>query len=261
MKTQNSAPAAPSPLTYTRVNLVYLILAGAFVCNAILGEVMGGKLIQAGPWNVGGTQIGPVAMSIGVIPWPVVFLTTDLINEYFGRAGVRRLTLLTAALIIYAFVLIYIAMGIPAAPFSPVNDQVFATVFGQSLWIIVGSLVAFCASQLVDVFVFWLFRDKTQGKMLWLRATGSTVVSQFIDSVTIVGIAFLLPGKITLGQFANVAASNYSYKLLIALAMTPILYAAHGMIDRFIGHEQAHRLVEEAARKSEGSKAPALEAA
>ena len=225
----------------SRRDIVYLALAGFFVTNAILGEVTGGKLFS---W-------GPFTLSIGVIPWPVVFLSTDLINEYFGRDGVRKLTFMTIGLIIYAFVVLFLAMQVPAASFSPVTDAQFEAVFGQSLWIIVGSVTAFALSQVVDVGVFWLVRHKTGGRFLWMRATGSTVVSQFIDSIVIIGIAFWLPGKVKTSEFLTVAASNYSYKFLIAVGMTPFIYMAHSAIDRFLGREEAHQLIERAAKASE----------
>jgi uncharacterized integral membrane protein (TIGR00697 family) len=224
-----------------RRSLVYLVLSGVFVTNAILGEVTGGKLFTVGPFTA----------SIGVLPWPVVFLTTDLINEYFGREGVKRLTLITIVLIAYAFVVLFAAIRVPAASFSPVTDEHFAAVFGQSLWIIVGSVTAFAASQLVDVMVFWIVRHKTGGKMLWLRATGSTSISQLIDSFVIIAIAFWLPGKVKTAEFLTVAASNYSYKFLIAVAMTPLIYMGHSAIDRFLGGEEANRLIEQSAKMSE----------
>ena len=225
----------------TRRDIVYLALAGFFVTNAILGELTGGKLFT----------VGPFTMSIGVIPWPVVFIATDLINEYFGRDGVKRLTFMTIGLIAYAFIVVYLSIQVPAASFSPVTDAQFQAVFGQSLWIIAGSITAFAASQLIDVGVFWLVRHKTGGRYLWMRATGSTVVSQLIDSVVIIGIAFWLPGKVKTSEFFIVAVANYSYKLLIALGVTPLLYVGHSMIDRFLGLEEAHRLIDESARASE----------
>jgi uncharacterized integral membrane protein (TIGR00697 family) len=224
----------------SRRDLVYLALAGFFVTNAILGEVTGGKLFTMGPFT----------LSIGVIPWPVVFIATDLINEYFGRDGVRRLTLMTIGLIVYAFAVLYLAIQVPAAFFSPVTDAQFGAVFGQSLWIIVGSVTAFALSQLVDVAVFWLVRHKTGGRFLWMRATGSTVASQFIDSLVVIGIAFWLPGKVETAEFLNVALSNYSYKFLIAICMTPFIYMAHSAIDRFLGREEASQLIEQAAKAS-----------
>jgi hypothetical protein len=226
--------------TQSRRDIVYLALAGFFVTNAILGELTGGKLFTFGPFT----------LSIGVIPWPVVFIATDLINEYFGREGVKRLTFMTIGLIVYAFVVVFLAIQVPAASFSPVTDAQFYAVFGQSLWIIVGSVVAFAVSQLVDVFIFWLVRHRTGGKLLWMRATGSTVVSQLIDSIVIIGIAFWLPGKIQTSEFLTVAASNYSFKLIVALSVTPLLYLGHAAIDRYLGVEEAHKLIEQAAKAS-----------
>ncbi len=222
----------------SRRDVLYLLLAGVFVTNAMLGELTGGKLIQ----------VGPFVMSMGIIPWPVVFLTTDLMNEYFGRTGVRRLTLITIALIIYAFVVVFTEMAIPASPISPVQDEPFRIVFGQSLWIIIGSITAFAVSQLVDVFVFWFFRQRTGERHLWLRATGSTAVSQLIDSFVITGIAFWLPGTLSFTNFLNLAGTNYSYKLLIAIGLTPLIYVAHALIDRFLGKTEAHRLIESSAQ-------------
>ena len=142
-------------------------------------------------------------------------------------------------------------MQVPAASFSPVTDAQFQGVFGQSLWIIVGSVIAFAISQLVDVFIFWLVRHKTGGQYLWMRATGSTVVSQLIDSIVIIGIAFWLPGKVQTAEFVTVAASNYSFKLIVALSVTPLLYAGHAAIDRYLGKEEAHQLIEQSAKVSE----------
>jgi queuosine precursor transporter len=218
--------------------MVYLALAAFFITDAVLAELIGGKLFT----------LGPFTMSIGVLPWPVVFIATDLINEYFGREGVKKVTLMTLGLISYAYVILFASIQVPAASFSPVTDAQYRAVFGQSLWIIAGSMVAFAASQLVDVAIFWLVRHKTGGKYLWLRATGSTVISQLIDSFVIIGIAFWLPGKVKTSEFFTVAASNYSYKLLIAIAVTPLLYAGHSLIDRFLGEQQAHELIEDTAR-------------
>ncbi|MBC7438720.1 MAG: queuosine precursor transporter, partial [Flavobacterium sp.] len=176
----------------TKKEFVFVILAGIFITNAVVAELIGGKLIQ----------IGPFVMSIGILPWPVVFLTTDLINEYFGEKGVRKLSFITAGLIAYAFIILLLAINVPAAKgISPVNDSQFYSVFGQSMWIIVGSLIAFVVSQLIDVSVFWYFKNKTGEQKIWLRTTGSTVISQLFDSFIVLGIAFWLPGKINFETF------------------------------------------------------------
>jgi uncharacterized integral membrane protein (TIGR00697 family) len=213
-------------MSETRKNTLFLLLAGFFITNAIMGEMTGGKIIQ----------LGPFALSMGIVPWPVVFLSTDLINEYYGRDAVRRLTFLTSVLIIYAFVLLYLGMSVRAASFSPVDDASFSKVFGQSMWIIVGSLAAFLFSQLVDVLVFLAIRRRTGSKLLWLRATGSTVVSQLIDTFIVAGIGFWLPGKVSFSDFLSMASSGYVAKLLIAIGLTPFIYLGHIAINRYLGH-------------------------
>jgi uncharacterized integral membrane protein (TIGR00697 family) len=129
-------------------------------------------------------------------------------------------------------------MNVDAAGFSPVKDEQFRAVFGQSMWIIVGSITAFLASQLIDVVVFWFFRNRTKGKKLWLRATGSTVVSQLIDSFVIIFIAFVLSGSITIDEFFVLASTNYVYKLIIAILLTPLIYLGHNIIHRYLGENE-----------------------
>jgi queuosine precursor transporter len=180
IKNKNSKFEIPNtaPMFKSKKDIVFIILAGIFITNAVVAELIGGKLIQ----------IGPFVMSIGILPWPIVFLTTDLINEYFGEKGVRRLSILTACLIAYAFIILLLGIAIPAAKgISPVSDDQFQAVFGQSMWIIFGSIIAFLVSQLIDVTVFWYFKNKTGDKKIWLRTTGSTVISQLFDSFIVLG--------------------------------------------------------------------------
>lgn len=208
----------------TRRERMFVVLAGIFVTHALLGEVTGGKLVTAAGFT----------MSIGVIPWPAVFVTTDLINEYYGPQAVRRLTWLTMGLLLYTFALLWLCMQVPAAPGSPVSGAAFDTVFGQSLGIIVGSITAFVASQLLDAAVFARLRSRTEGRLLWLRALISTVVSQLIDSFIVVYIAFVVFGTMTVGKGLEVSSTNYVYKFLIALGTLPVIYAGHGVMDRYL---------------------------
>lgn len=199
----------------TKKELVFIILAGIFITNAVVAELIGGKLIF----------MGPFIMSVGILPWPIVFIATDLINEYYGRSGVKKLSLITASLIVYAFVVLFLSMQVPAAKgISGVSDEQFSAVFGQSMWIIVGSVIAFLISQFIDVSIFWQLRDKTGGKMIWLRSTGSTIVSQLIDTFIVAGIGFWLPGKVDTATFINMALTGYTAKLIIAIVLTPAIY-------------------------------------
>jgi uncharacterized integral membrane protein (TIGR00697 family) len=208
-----------------RKDFIFVILAGFFVTNAIVAEMIGGKLV---------TFFGLFTQSIGIILWPVVFLLTDIINEYYGKKGVRRLTYITVGLIAYTYILITIAMKMKATSFSPVQDDVFHTVFGQSQWIIVGSIIAFLISQLVDVYFFWVFRGLTNGKMIWVRATASTIISQLFDTFIVQFIAFVLPGKWAFDEFLKNAAIGYVFKLMVAVALIPLIYVLHQLIHKYI---------------------------
>lgn len=208
----------------SRRDRVFLVLAGIFITHALLGELIGGKLFTAWGW----------VMSIGVIPWPVVFVTTDLVNEYYGPAAVRRLTVMAVGLIVYAFALLLVCMQVTAAEISPVSDAAFDMVFGQSMWIIVGSLFAFALSQMLDAMVFVVLRKRTGQRLLWLRAVGSTVFSQLIDTFVINGIAFGLSGRLTTGQVVELSVTNYGYKFIIAIATMPVIYAGHGLMERYL---------------------------
>ena len=211
-----------------RKDIVYVILAGIFITNALVAELIGGKLIY----------IGDVVMSLGILPWPIVFITTDLINEYFGEKGVKKLSFITAGLIAYTFFLLLIGLQIPAVKGNGlITDEQFSAVFGQSMWIIVGSITAFLVSQLIDVTIFHFVKNRTGKKMIWLRSTGSTVISQFFDSFIVLGIAFWLPGKIDTKMFVASALTGYTVKLLIAVGLTPFIYLGHYLIEKYLAKD------------------------
>lgn len=233
----------------TRKDLVFFILGGFFLTNALLGELSGGKLFTLPHWHLFGWDLGNLVLSIGHLIWPVVFISTDLVNEYYGKQGVRRLTFLAVGMIAYSFVVLFLAMRVGAWERSPVSDEDFNAVFGQSQWIIVGSLTAFIVSQFVDVAVFWFFRHRTGHRFLWLRATGSTVVSQVFDTFLVGFIAFVIPGKLALGEFIPVAVGGYVFKLVVAIVVTPLIYLGHGAIDRFLAGELPHLTPAEARQE------------
>ena len=248
---------------------LFLVLSGIFIANALLAELIGVKIFSGEALlGLPGAQVGILGdkydfnLTAGVIIWPVVFITTDIINEYFGKDGVKKVSLLTVALILYAFLVITIVTGLPPAAFwldlnkqdpqgNPFNiDFAFNSIYRQGLGIIIGSMVAFLVSQFLDASVFHWLRRYTGSKKIWLRATGSTLVSQLIDSVVVLFVAFYLFGNWSLGLVFSVAVINYIYKFFIAIVLTPLLYLAHYFIDGYLGHRQAEALIEEAAVES-----------
>ena len=251
-----------------KASTLFYILGSFFIANALLAEFIGVKIFSLEGW----LGIEPVKLSFfgktdlsfnltaGVLLWPVVFVMTDIINEYFGRRGVRFLSFTAAILISYAFVMIFFAMDLTPAEFwiervSPsgtVNmDLAFNIIFGQGLWIIVGSLTAFLIGQLVDVTVFHYLRTFTGSSKIWLRATGSTLVSQFIDSFVVLFIAFYIGAGWELSLVLAIGIVNYIYKFLIAIILTPLLYILHFLIDLYLGKELSEKLIQEAAKSSQ----------
>ena len=208
----------------TKKQIVFILLGGIFITNAIVAELIGGKLIE----------IGPFILSVGILPWPIVFVVTDLINEYFGKEGVKKLTYLTTGLIFYTFLILFMALVIPASGVSAVSDAAFKEVFGQGMWIIIASIIAFVCSQLLDASLFHLFKKKTGDRMIWLRSTGSTVISQLFDSFIVSGIAFWMTGKVSTEDYINMASTGYAFKLMLAVALTPLIYLGHYVIKKFL---------------------------
>ena len=252
-----------------KVNRLFIILGGFFIANAIIAELIGVKLfsvegilgIPSFNWRIFGVENLGLTMTAGVIIWPVVFIMTDIINEYFGIRGVRYLSYLTVSLIIYVFIAVLIAIWVAPDTWwqftsgtignkPEIKDMqaAFQRIFGQGLWIIVGSLIAFLVGQLVDVFVFHYIKKKTGEKHIWLRATGSTLVSQFIDSYLVLTIAFYIGGDWELVRVLAIGTVNFAYKFFMAFLLTPFIYLGHFIIDRFLGAELAHKLKVQASK-------------
>ncbi len=262
-----------SELSKKKTNL-FLVLAGIFITNAIVAELIGVKIFSGeATLGLNPAQIPlfkdfilDFNLTAGAIIWPVVFITTDIINEYFGKEGVKKITYLTVALIIYVFIVIWVVTALPPANFwVDINntdnlgnvfniDFAYNKVFRQGLGIIIGSLIAFLIGQLLDVYIFQKLRKVTGERKIWLRATGSTLISQLVDSFVVLFIAFYLLGNPpwSLKLVIAVGIINYIYKFTVAVILTPVLYLAHAIIDSYLGKETALNLTEEAAAKSKG---------
>lgn len=259
----------------SKANRLWVVLAGFFVANALVAEFMGVKLFSlektfgAEPvnWTLFGQNNLAFTLTAGVLPWPFVFIMTDIINEYYGRKGVRMLSYITAGLIVYGFIMLYMAIQLEPAEFwrtahikpdwseaekaamqAKVSDYnaAYSIVFGQSLWIIVGSLIAFLIGQIVDVGIFHRIKSVTGEDKIWLRATGSTMVSQFLDSFVVVFIALYIGQQLPFVYVLAISIMSYIYKAIMAVALTPVVYGVHYLIERYLGHEMAAEMKREA---------------
>lgn len=240
-----------------------LILTGIFITCAITAELISSKLFMT-HIRIGDLDLGTYVSIIGILPWPIVFLTTDTMNEFYGPKIVRSVSIITCFMIGLCFIIVYFAMmpeafvPPPPDPLPPgwkrsvANDAEFNMVFGQSRWIIAGSITAFLTSQLIDSFIFWFVRKRTGGKYIWLRSTGSTIISQLIDTFVVLFIAFVIPGTFTMEQFWKIGLTNYTFKLMIAVGLTPLIYLMHWLVKRYLGKDasvQEEQVAEEALKE------------
>jgi hypothetical protein len=221
-----------------RKHWLFVFLAGLFITNAVTAELISNKLIEIPvQFNFFGGQFGPFVTIVGILPWPVVFLLTDLLNEFYGYKAVRKLSWITAILIAYCFLIVGLSMEIPAVNIPGSNlsdDSAYNKVFGQAQMVIVGSICAFLVSQLLDASLFSWIKSKTGERFIWLRSTGSTLVSQLIDSYIVLYIGFVLPGSLSFGDFMTIAPTNYVLKIFIAILLTPLIYLGHYLIRRYL---------------------------
>lgn len=232
-----------SNYTINKSQWLFVFLAGLFITNAVTAELISNKLIEI-PLNINffGNELGPFVTIVGILPWPIVFLLTDLLNEFYGYKAVKRLSLITAILIAYCFIIVGLAIQIPAYEIegsSLSDDYSFKKVFGQAQMVIVGSICAFLVSQLLDAVLFKWIKSKTGSRYIWLRSTGSTVVSQLIDSYIVLYIGFVLPGSLTFSDFMTIAPTNYILKLIIAILLTPLIYLGHFLIKKFVLNQKS----------------------
>jgi len=229
---------ASLPTVSTRREWLFIALAGFFITNAVTAELISNKLIDIPfSFHLFGKEYGPFVTIIGVLPWPVVFIVTDLINEFYGKQAIRKLSWITSALIAYCFLIVIVSMTIPAntsiSPFTA-TDEEYNKVFGQSRWVIVGSITAFLVSQIMDATLFAWIKKRTGNKMIWLRSTGSTVISQLFDSYIVLYIGFIIPGTLPLKAFWEIAPTNYFLKLIIAISLTPLIYLGHYLVRKYL---------------------------
>jgi len=250
---------------------LFLFLGGFFVANALVAEFVGVKIfsvertfgLEPSNWTILGIEGLGLNMTAGAILWPIVFVMTDIINEYFGQKGVRVLSYFTVMLILYAFFMIYFAIQLSPESWwqnlSGLNEEdpsksisnmqlAFSKIFGQGMWIIFGSIIAFLVGQIVDVVVFHKIKQVTGEKKIWLRATGSTLVSQFIDSFVVLFIAFYIGADWDLVRVLVIGMVGYTYKFSMAIILTPLIYIAHHFIEIYLGEELAEKLKADAQK-------------
>jgi uncharacterized integral membrane protein (TIGR00697 family) len=219
---------------------VYLYLCAVFLTALLIGDTIGAKLFTV-TIPLGFTTL-PATLSVGAIWFPITFLLTDVINEFYGSEGARTITFIGFWMALFSFFAIFVARQIPAAPFSPISQKTFDGVFGNANRIFFASLCAYLIAQLVDISIFQFARRLTQSRHIWLRSTGSTLVSQLIDTLVVTYVAF--SGQLEPTQLRRAAVTSYIVKVLLAVGLTPAIYALHGLLHRRLGMHEAPATLE-----------------
>ncbi len=212
---------------------LFVVLAGVFCTALVVGDILGVKLFEV--------HLGPIVsvMSVGIVLFPVTFVLTDILNEFYGQRAARFVTWAGLGMALFAFAAIYAVQGIDWAPLTRAPDyrgtveSSFNNVFGGSQRILLASMAAYVIGQLIDIALFHLLKRRTHNRMLWLRATGSTVVSQLIDTVVFQSVAWA--GVLPPGVITGIILSSYAVKLLVAVGLTPIIYGVHALVERWLG--------------------------
>lgn len=222
---------------------LYIWLTGIFVTCLLMANVLGVKLF-AYKLTLGSLEI-PVEHTVGMLPFPITFVLTDLLNEYYGKKAARRVTWIAFAMAVIAFILIYAGRRMPILEGIPgtADGKSFENIFGSSSLMYLASIIAFLIGSMLDIFTFGFFKRLTKGKMVWLRATGSTVISQVFDSFVITFVFFIVLQKLvgnepaTFGFVLKTAATGYILKFVIAIALTPMIYLGRWLIRTRLGIE------------------------
>jgi len=251
-----------------RPTKVFIFIVSFFVANALIAECIGGKLFSLekllgmtpNPFSLLGEEGLTYTLTCGVLLWPLEFVITDIVNEYYGPKAVRRISIIAVVLISYAFLMFYLAIHVPPNSEFWIGSQqkngipdmqaAFSGIFGQGMWIIFGSLCAFLVSQLLDAWVFHKIKKRTGEKHVWLRATGSTFVSQFVDSFVVLFIAFKIGQDWSYQRVLAICLVNYSYKFVMAIILTPLIYFIERRMEVYFGQDVTKQLKQAAMDNS-----------
>ena len=212
-----------------QADLIYLILAGVFIASLVSCNLIFQKFFT---WDAFGLHTFEI--SVGILPYPITFLVTDLISEIWGAKRANRVVL--AGLVSSVFVLgvVTIADLVPATSWSPVTDSEFTKVFGLTTVSVGASMAAYLAAQFIDIRLFHMWKKLTKGKHLWLRNNFSTITSQLIDTSVVVGL-LCMAGAIDWGRFGELVFAGWLFKVIFAAVDTPVLYLATWQIRKYLG--------------------------
>lgn len=211
-----------------RYDFLFLLLAGLFIASLVACNLIFQKFFLWQPFG-----LYTFELSVGILPYPITFLCTDLISEIYGKKAATRVVLVGFLTAIFISLVVLIALTAPAASWSPVDDDLFKKVFGLNAPAIAASMFAYLTAQYCDVRLFHFWKKLTKGKHLWLRNNASTMLSQLVDTAAVL-LLLCSAGAIEWSKFWILLENGYIFKVLIAALDTPVIYLAMWLLSKFV---------------------------
>ena len=203
---------------------IYLYLGALFITSLVVSNLIFQKFVFWRPFgDVTLFGVPLFEISVGILPYPITFLITDLVSEVFGQKKANQVVTAGIFASVFSMAIIFVANYAPAIESSPVGDETFAKVFGLSPLGVLASMMAYLFAQYIDITIYHFWKRATQGRYLWLRNNFSTFSSQFVDTFTVVGLLCLFR-VLPWDKFYGLVISGFLFKVLIAVFDTPFLY-------------------------------------
>jgi queuosine precursor transporter len=203
---------------------LYLVLSGIFIASLIAGNLIFQKFFSWSPFGLYTFEI-----SVGILPYPITFLVTDIISEVYGKKKADEVVIAGLISALFILLVIHVANTVSAVDWSPVDDRTFSSVFGLTIVAVGSSMIAYLVAQFIDIRIFHFWKKLTKGKHLWLRNNGSTIVSQFVDTATVLSL-LCFAEAIAWERFPALLLNGFLFKVFIALLDTPLFYLATGYL-------------------------------
>lgn len=203
--------------------LIYLILAALFIASLVTSNLIFQKFFYWYPFNIQLFDVNLFEVSVGLLPYPITFLITDILSEIFGKKKANHVVIAGIFASLFSLLIIYISNEVPATSWSQVNDSTFTNVFGAAPLAVLASMLAYLFAQFIDIKIYHFWKNYTHGKKLWLRNNFSTFTSQFVDTFTVL-ILLCSVEIIAWDKFYGLLLSGVVFKITIAALDTPILY-------------------------------------
>jgi uncharacterized integral membrane protein (TIGR00697 family) len=202
---------------------IYLLLGSLFITSLVVSNLIFQKFFYWYPFDIEifGTKLFEI--SVGILPYPITFLITDLISEIYGRKKANQVVVAGIFASFFSLLIVYVSNSVPATSWSPVKDDIFSTVFGNTAIAVFASMLAYLLAQLIDIQIYHFWKRLTKGKHLWLRNNFSTFFSQFVDTLTIL-LLLCSFGIIEWSRFKGLLVAGFLFKVMIAALDTPFLY-------------------------------------